>query len=349
MRKQLLIAIFSLFAIPFTTFAQTEKPNRMTLHYKSGETQEFDLTNLDYVEFDHVTQTDTPSDSSEVILPKVGDYFYSDGTWSDGGLISIDANGCNAVWSETKPAPIDGKTVIGIVFNTNPDRIAEADKEDGYTHGYVIGCKFIRDPQKSNYDQWPETVWYADENYAKITSISSSRNINTCYNNINGREETTSILAANDPKYYSSDIPLFYYGTSEYPVAAPEGTSGWFIPSVGQMWDCVANFCSGEVATFLAGQTESTDDFTYYCTQQCETDIPFEKFSAIFSLVPDADKDVVMIPDGSKGNYVSLATSSRYASDSRVIFNLGTNGCTLIEGMAGWLDEEVHSFPILAF
>lgn len=50
--------------------------------------------------------------------PKVGDYFYSDGTWSDGGLISIDPDGQNAVWAAVKPAPVAGKTVVGIVFNT---------------------------------------------------------------------------------------------------------------------------------------------------------------------------------------------------------------------------------------
>lgn len=41
---------------------------------------------------------------AEPAPPKVGDYYYSDGTWSDGGLISMDANGCNAVWAEQKPA-----------------------------------------------------------------------------------------------------------------------------------------------------------------------------------------------------------------------------------------------------
>ena len=53
-----------------------------------------------------------------VAPPKVGDYYYSDGTWSDGGLVSIDADGLNPVWAEEKPAPVEGKTVIGIVFQT---------------------------------------------------------------------------------------------------------------------------------------------------------------------------------------------------------------------------------------
>lgn len=341
MKKHLLAAIFSLIAIPFTLCAQTEKPNRMTLHYKSGESQTFNLADLDYMEFDHVTTPDP-----QPVAPKVGDYFYSDGTWSDGGLVSIDPDGRNAVWSETKPAPVEGKTVIGIVFTTNPDRMAPADKEAGYTHGYVIACKNIQDPKKSNFAQYPETVWYSGS-YATVDCIKVCKIARSCYANLIGREETTTLLAKNDPKYYSEDLPMFYYGTTEYPVEAPANTSGWFIPSVGQMWDCIANFCSGEVAAYLAENTDNGTDFTYYVSHQCETDVPFDKFMEVFSLVPAADKDEMTIPDGT--NYISIATSTRYDTESRVIFNLGMNGNTLIEGMAEWFDGEAHARPILAF
>ena len=342
MRKLLLAAIISFIATPFfTASAQDEKPNRMILHYKSGETQTFNLTDLDYMEFDRV---DTPD--PQPAEPKVGDYFYSDGTWSDGGLVSIDPNGCNAVWSATKPAPIEGKTVVGIVFSTNPDRIADADKEAGFTHGYVIACKNIQDPGKSNFASYPETVWYAGQ-YAKTDCIKVSKLAKSCYSNLNGREETTTLLANNDEQYYKEDLPMFYYGTKTYPVEAPANTSGWFIPSVGQMWDCIANFCSGEVAAFLAENTELGYDFTYYLSKQCANDVPFDKFMEVFSLVPEADEDEMTIPDGTK--YMSIATSSRYDEESRVIFNIGMNGNTLIEGMAGWFDEEAHARPILAF
>ena len=52
------------------------------------------------------------------VAPKIGDYYYSDGTWSDGGLVSIEADGLNPVWADTKPAPVAGKTVTGIVCRT---------------------------------------------------------------------------------------------------------------------------------------------------------------------------------------------------------------------------------------
>ncbi|MDY4482091.1 MAG: Ig-like domain-containing protein, partial [Candidatus Cryptobacteroides sp.] len=73
-----------------------------------------------------------------VAEPKIGDYFYSDGTWSDGGLISISKDGTVAQWAEEKPAPLEGKTVIGIIFQTDALRISEYLKKDGYVHGLVF-------------------------------------------------------------------------------------------------------------------------------------------------------------------------------------------------------------------
>lgn len=46
---------------------------------------------------------------------KIGDYFYSDGTWSDGGLRKIYADGSMHI-DYYKPGPLRGKTVVGIVF-----------------------------------------------------------------------------------------------------------------------------------------------------------------------------------------------------------------------------------------
>ncbi|MDE5645016.1 MAG: hypothetical protein K2I45_05180, partial [Muribaculaceae bacterium] len=161
MKKYILAAVMTA-ACGISGFGQAdENPNRLILHYLNGETVTFDLGELDYMEFDREDPVPpVPAD------PKIGDYFYSDGTWSDGGLISIDPDGCNAVWSATRPAPLEGKTVVGIVFQTDPDRISDEDKAAGFTHGYVIGCRNITDPKKSNYANYPESVWFAGQ-YAK--------------------------------------------------------------------------------------------------------------------------------------------------------------------------------------
>lgn len=280
----------------------------------------------------------------KTIAPKVGDYFYSDGTWSDGGLVSIDANGKNAVWAETKPAPVEGKTVVGIVFNVDPERMAQADKDAGFTHGYVIGCKNVTDPNKSNYAQYPETVWYSTE--AEMSTIKVTKVSKSWYANLSGREETQKILEAY-PDNQAGVIPLFYYSTTGYPVAAPAGTSGWFVPSTGQMWTCIANFCSGAVADFLDEYSTDRYDMTYNSKNTGEA--VMTNFMKVFELVPDADKDNITYNDNTNPGSVALITSSRYDTESSCHFNLGTDSKGVIEGMAGWFNEDRHARPILAF
>ncbi|MCH5230601.1 MAG: hypothetical protein J1F43_02260 [Muribaculaceae bacterium] len=378
--KKLVLSIISTLAL--TSFALADEPNVMVIHYNDGSEAKVKIENIEHLEFLNLddlsgfedaknpsASTDSPTDPGDSTepggstdpelpetAPKVGDYFYSDGTWSDGGLVSIDPDGQNAVWSSTKPGPIEGKTVIGIVFNTNPDRISETEKAKGFTHGYVIGCKNITDPQKKNYSQYPESVWYASQ-YAYTNDLVQVNQVAktavTCYNNIEGYAETKAILENNEAEYYYTDIPMFYYGTQAYPVAAPKNTSGWYIPSVGQMWDCVANFCSGEVAKFLADNRTNSKDFTYYVSKNDLTSAAFPQFMKVFELVPDTDKDDMTIPDNGNLNNntgtINLATSTRYDDETRVIISLGLDKCKLIEGMAAWFDEETHARPVLAF
>ena len=73
------------------------------------------------------------------------DYYYSDGTRSDGGLRKLYADG-TMEWATTTPQPEDGKTCIGIVFHVGQH---PADQSD-YTstgigqqkcHGYVVALE----------------------------------------------------------------------------------------------------------------------------------------------------------------------------------------------------------------
>ena len=120
-----------------------------------------------------------------VAPPKVGDYYYSDGTWSDGGLVSIDADGLNPVWAEEKPAPVEGKTVIGIVFQTDPSRMAQTDIDAGYTHGYVMAVKFAHGPDKMS------SFYTTDYPFSLLDAAKLAE---TWYANVNGRAETQTVL-----------------------------------------------------------------------------------------------------------------------------------------------------------
>lgn len=282
-----------------------------------------------------------------VLKPKVGDYFYSDGTWSDGGLVSIDLDGKNAVWAADKPAPIEGKTVVGIVCMTDPSRIAEADKAAGYTHGYVIGCKNATDPGKVNYAEYPESIFFS--NLDEISIDSNHKTAKTWYETIDGRSITQTYLDEYGDAA-ATDVPLFYYCTSGYPVAAPASTSGWFVPSTGQLWDCLANLCGQEVAEFLAGLRSYSYDMTYETTNT-RVDV-LGKFKEAFSLVPDADKDGFEVYDFDATTYgkgICLRTCCRYSTESACHFSIGNDEKGLFEGMTGWFDEEGHARPFLAF
>lgn len=305
-----------------------------------------------YAELDRIVPYEaepTPPEPPIVTAdPKIGDYFYSDGTWSDGGLISIDADGQNAVYADPRPMPLEGKSVIGIVFTTDQSRMAQADIDAGYTHGYVIACKNATDPGKSNYERYPESIWFANPYSGCEVEVNPiAKTAKSCYEAIDGRTETANILSYNTESP-EIKVPLFYYCTTGFPVAAPENTSGWFVPSMGQMWDCVANLCSGSAAAWLATERTVESDFSYEKLETGEN--LMEIFMRAFENVPAADKDEITVADGTwPANTVALGTSTRYDSESAMHINLGMDEKGLIQGMCGWFDEEIHGRPILAF
>lgn len=323
--------------LAFGASAQTAQVTQMTVNLKDGSNVTYKLTDIEDIVFAGEDTPDTPDTPAD---PKIGDYFYSDGTWSDGGLVSINADGTDPVWADVKPAPLEGKTVIGIVFTTDQSRMAASDIADGYTHGYVIACKNICDPN----NKFPETVYYSRED--EFDTLRGAKLASTWYGNIAGRENTSTVLEKYGDTAYDL-VPMFYYGAKEFKVAAPESTSGWFIPSTGQLWDALANLGGGEVASKMKSWQTLSYDATYYASEKVTYDV-LAKFMEAFSLVPDADKESMSLDkDSSGGHYVSLRTSTPYESDSSCIFNIGTDG--LIECMAGWLNEDCHARPILAF
>lgn len=271
------------------------------------------------------------------LAPKIGDYFYSDGTWSDGGLISIETDGLNAVWADSKPAPLTGKTVIGIVFQTFPERIAQSDKDAGYTHGYVMAVKIAHGNEKET------TFWSQDWNFSCLKGVKLA---STWYNNINGYTETQTVKE-NYPDNIATMMPAFDLVLNHFPLEAPASTSDWFLPSTGQIWDMIANLCGSEVATIMKGWQTLSKDATYYCSENVSYDV-LARFNATMSQIPAADKDELKtIGDDSYHNYGSMWTSTPYDEESACIMNIGQTG--LVECMTEWYNGDCIARPILAF
>lgn len=191
---------------------------------------------------------------------KIGDYFYSDGTWSDGGLRKIYADGSMKIASP-KPAPVlqtkseIERRVIGIVFQMDPSRIGTAEKSklgEGNVHALVMALKnTATDIQWSHEENNLEDVkdcWSKSEIYSDISGLHNYTKILDHANSIGGIEAY--------PAFEAVEKWNDMYSINEY--RPPRNTTGWFIPSSGQWWDILQNL-GGCPAMADKGQQTSSD------------------------------------------------------------------------------------------
>ena len=273
--------------------------------------------------------------------PKIGDYFYSDGTWSDGGLISINDDGTNPVWANPKPAPNPNKTVIGIVFQTNPDRIHSTDIGNGYTHGYVVCTWSAHSPSKN-------TTYYSfDWDISFMNGIKSGKSY---YENLAGYLETHAARAAYEGRI--DQIPAIDWTTTDFKIGAPSNTSGWYLPSTGQMWDMFANLCGDDVAKGLLPWRTYSSDITYTT----------EHLRASYDLVAAFNSTMALVPEDQKEElpYTSKYGNNEYTCElwCSTLYNSTEDGCAAVFeiGTAGyfwigtqWVDYEAIARPVLSF
>lgn len=206
---------------------------------------------------------------------KPGDYLYTDGTTSDGGLRGRYSNG--SVRSKTpKPTPLTGKTVSGIVFwtpsetdLTDTDRKTPAKLTDdkimaagfpGCTRGLAVA---LEDGYSKNNGRlsWQGTAWmptcesvaatfqnsdnFTHEKRADFGSIASGTGETDGINYIRGYQNTQVLLAYNtyktDGSYHVN--PITQLASFKESNPAPEGSTDWFLPSAKE-WHIL---CYGDV------------------------------------------------------------------------------------------------------
>ena len=163
--------------------------------------------------------------------PKIGDYFYADGTWS-------------TTYDNTHG------DVVGLVFSTTTSAI---DRAAGFTHGYVIA---LNDCGNSGEFQW--------RNSKTATGISNSSDIDGHGNSftavihgtvfstvlaavkadLDGR--TRCYLVSQLSGYSSTTFPAFAAAYAYTPVPSKDiiYNSGWYLPSIGQQYAILNNFCN---------------------------------------------------------------------------------------------------------
>lgn len=141
---------------------------------------------------------------------KMGDYYYSDGTTSDGGLRAM----VNGVAQDYTAADTEsGKTVLGVVFyvGRHPEDNGDYIDKNGNpmtVHGYVIN----RTEGTDQHHNGGGTNW---------GTFVSTTDFNGYFN--------TQKLQAISPGY--NDMMNYVRSLSN----APQTTSGWFLPSIGQL------------------------------------------------------------------------------------------------------------------
>lgn len=161
---------------------------------------------------------------------KVGDYFYSDGTYST----DLD----------------DSKTVIGVVFyvgNPAEDDEALAKAHPGCVHGLVVGLTQKKCEWQEDYsgfdDEADMTVGeWIEENTDYESIATRSEAMTSIFNKIMGYNNTCGIDEFNDGEYgWDYEVYVGSEISSAVTVAAPESTSGWYCPSIKE----VSLMCSG--------------------------------------------------------------------------------------------------------
>jgi hypothetical protein len=171
--------------------------------------------------------------ASETSL-NVGDYFYSDGTWS----------------SELQ----NDKTVVGIVFaktNVTTSDLVLAKDFPGCTHGLVLGLN-----EYSQQDFGSVSTYYGHGYYTGLGYDASSI-VNVDKPNGYGNSKAHRELNAAKPDYvsmFNEQSGVIAEQTSA--VVTPSGASSWYVPSYREMTMILANYDAINESLTAAGGTE---------------------------------------------------------------------------------------------
>lgn len=267
---------------------------------------------------------------------KIGDYFYSDGTWSDGGLRKRYDDG-NVVIADPKPAPVltnpttgASRTVVGIVFQTDKSRIGAKEKEklggEDKVHGLVMCVKNAATNQK-----W-STAWNIGEFPKQCATIADS------YNDISGYGNCEHIRSSHG----SFDNYPAFKGADGYNMTCPvpTTTTGWYLPSVGQLWDIFQNL---GCVTALADKDQQTSSLNQNSwSSQSKISAAINRW---MTYIADENKNVF-------GNQNFILSSSEFNSFRVKIWSLynGENGeDNIICSSVAKENDDCHVRPVLAF
>lgn len=246
---------------------------------------------------------------------QIGDFYMNDGSLVSGSATLTDAQ---------KAA------CIGIVFQTDINRIGDAEKEalaakGVKPHGLVMAlkneagsveaAKVVTTIGEVSYTGY---AWGKIPDNGNTKEISAAaRYIKDCYNDISGLKNSQEIWAKINGNNTDNYIPFRYAKDFSSQVIAPENTTGWFLPSIGQYWDIFRNLGKCD---FLDGYKENEEKLNFETVP-----LPNGKNDLMTQINSYLDKIGGSYIDriGDRG-YETFWTSSEYGWDY-VVFALFSN------------------------
>lgn len=201
--------------------------------------------------------------------PQVGDYYYSDGTWS---------------------ASLDGtKTVVGVVFATadgdaSSDAVAnypEVTFADNTIHGWVIAAQDMSGSPR-----------FVETGHGSQSAIEGIEGVGTGESDILGYKNTLA-WPNNALTNLAEDTEQGTYvainNISSFALEAPSASSGWYLPAVGQLVCLYNAYYAGESKVLaslsaLENGALNTTSNRYYWSSTADTDTdPYSVYRVTFN------------------------------------------------------------------
>lgn len=144
---------------------------------------------------------------TEMAKVQIGDYVYSDGSFSHDG-------------------PTGNKTCVGIVFSL---KTTATEKRNGWTHGQMVALK-----DAGNCAWSDNEVDFPSPHKNVVTQLWTDKMISEIRSDKDGYVYSTSKHTKNCPAFEAA---------KNYNVSIPFASSGWYMPSIGQWCDILENIC----------------------------------------------------------------------------------------------------------
>lgn len=253
--------------------------------------------------------------------PRVGDLYFSDGTWGTKEEWPVKAAGSGTV----KP--------IGIVFSTD---MSAADRAAGYYNGYAMALK----------DATTKGLTWADVNscgpynrsWPNLNSAALLNSYRASASYMDGRSETAAIRATVAAAELATKFPTVNAAVNYVPdgltaeTAAPSVSSSWYLPSLGQQWEILRNL--GGLTAMPNYFRNTTQHDAYWNAENVTTTTSTAINTAAANSLTNASTQwdqFLQVPSGSDTS--ATGNSFYYSSteqDARYVFGLYSNAANTL-------------------